>query len=59
MYAVQLKGQCKIRYVELAGNSLVLRPHNQSYAVEVASIGDGESVADYVVGRICYVGMEI
>ena len=59
MYAVQRKGQCKIRYVELAGNSLVLRPHNQSYAVEVASIGDGESIADYVVGRICYVGMEI
>jgi phage repressor protein C with HTH and peptisase S24 domain len=59
MYAVQAKGQCKIRYVEVAGNSVVLRPHNQSYPVEVVSLSQGESVADYIVGRICYIGMEV
>lgn len=58
MYAVQVKGQCKIRYVELAGSSLVLRPQNQSYAVEVLSMDDKESIANFVVGRVCYVGME-
>lgn len=59
MYAVQVKGQCKIRYVELAGSNLVLRPHNQSYPVEVFSLDPGESIATYIVGRICHVGMEV
>lgn len=59
MYAVHGKGQCKIRYVELAGSSMVLRPHNQNYSVEVVPIPEGESFSDYIVGRICYVGMEV
>lgn len=59
MYAVQVKHKCKIRYVELAGRSLVLRPHNQNYPVEVVSLTEGETVANYIIGRICYVGMEI
>jgi hypothetical protein len=59
MYAVYIKEQCKIRYVELAGSSVILRPHNQSYPVEVLSIAEGETLADYIVGRICYIGMEV
>jgi len=58
MYAVQINGVCKLRYVELAAGTLVLRPHNQSYPVEVVTITEGESIADYIVGRICFVGME-
>ena len=58
MYAVQINGVCKLRYVELAAGTLVLRPHNQSYPVEVVTVAEGESIADYIVGRICYVGME-
>ncbi|HEV2698229.1 MAG TPA: S24 family peptidase [Terriglobales bacterium] len=58
MYAVQVKAQCKVRYVELAGSSMVLRPHNQSYAVEVIPMEDKQSISDFVVGRVCYVGME-
>ena len=58
MYAMQINGACKLRYVELAAGTLVLRPHNQSYPVEVVAIAEGESIADYIVGRICYVGME-
>lgn len=58
MYAVQVNGACKLRYVELAGRTLVLRPHNQSYPVEVVPMVEGESIADHIVGRICYVGME-
>jgi hypothetical protein len=59
LYAVQVKGQCKIRYVEMAGSSMVLRPHNQTYPVEVVSIAESEGMSDYLVGRICYIGMEI
>ena len=59
VYAVQVEGQCKIRYVELAGSSMVLRPHNQAYPVEIVPIAESEGVSDYLVGRVCYVGMEM
>ena len=59
MYAVHVNGTCKIRYVERAGENLVLRPHNQSYAVEVVPVSEDEPLSEYLVGRVCYVGMEI
>lgn len=58
MYAVAKDGTCTIKYVELAGNHLVLRPHNQSYPVEVMQMDADKSAADYLIGRVCYVGME-
>ncbi len=58
MYAIYVQGVCKIRYVELAGKSIVLRPHNQTYAVEVLAVDGRESVSECLVGRVCYVGME-
>ena len=59
VYAVQVEGQCKIRYVEMAGSSMVLRPHNQAYPVEIVPIAESEGISDYLVGRVCYVGMEM
>ena len=59
MYAVNASGACKVRYVEMAGDNVVLRPHNQNYAVEVFSLGEEQTLDDYLVGRVCYVGMEI
>jgi transcriptional regulator with XRE-family HTH domain len=59
VYAVQVEGQCKIRYVEMAGASMVLRPHNQAYPVEIIPIAESEGVSDYLVGRVCYIGMEM
>jgi hypothetical protein len=58
MYAIAKDGTCTIKYVELAGNHLVLRPHNQSYPVEVMLMDEDKSAADYLIGRVCYVGME-
>ena len=58
MYAVRTKDSCIVRYVELAGRNLVLRPHNQSHAVEILTMGEGEALADYLVGRVCYMGIE-
>ncbi len=58
MYAVRREGACTIRYVELAGNHLVLRPHNQQYPVDVIPIELGSSFADYLVGRVCHVAIE-
>jgi len=58
MYAVNKKGHCTIKYVELAGQHLVLRPHNHSYPVEIMPMEDDKTAADYLIGRVCYVGIE-
>lgn len=58
MYAVRTKDSCIVRYVELAGRNLVLRPHNQSHTVEILTMGEDEGLADYLVGRVCYMGIE-
>ena len=58
MYAIAKDGTCTVKYVELAGNHLILRPHNQAYPIEVMTVEEGKTSADYIVGRICYVGIE-
>ncbi len=58
MYAVNKNGICTVKYVELAGNHIVLRPHNQAYPVEVVPMEAGKKAHDYLVGRVCYVGIE-
>ncbi len=58
MYAVLTDGTCVVRYVELAGRNLVLRPHNESYPVRVMEMEEGKSFADYIVGRVCHVAIE-
>jgi hypothetical protein len=58
MYAIDRGGQCTVKYVEVAGQNVVLRPHNQAYPVEVIAIEEGKSASDYIAGRVCYVGIE-
>jgi hypothetical protein len=58
MYAVLKNDACAVRYVEVAGNQIVLRPHNQSSPIEVISVAEGKSAADYLVGRVCQVSLE-
>lgn len=58
MYAVARNGQSTVKYVEQAGNHLVLRPHNQAYPVEVMPMEEGKTVSDYLIGRVCHVGIE-
>jgi len=58
MYAVKKEGGCTVKYLELAGKNLVLRPHNQAYPVDVLEIEEGKSFADYIVGRVCHVAIE-
>ena len=58
MYAVLKNDTCSVRYVEVAGNHLILRPHNQSSPIEVITMAEDKSAADYLVGRVCHVGLE-
>jgi hypothetical protein len=39
MYAVLKNDTCAVRYVEVAGSHLILRPHNQSSPIEVIVMG--------------------
>lgn len=58
MYAVRVGGGCTVKYVEVARNNLVLRPHNQAYPVGLLPIEEGRGFSDYIVGRVCHVGIE-
>jgi hypothetical protein len=58
MYAVRKDQACKIRYVEVAASHLILRPHNPTFPIELITMGQGQKPGDYVVGRVCHVGVE-
>jgi len=58
MYAVLKNDTCAVRYVEVAGSHLILRPHNQASPIEVLPVIEGKSATDYLVGRICQIGLE-
>ena len=58
MYAVLKNATCTVKYVETAGAHLILRPHNQAYPIEDLTMEDGKSASDYLVGRVCHVGIE-
>jgi hypothetical protein len=58
MYAVLKNDTGAVRYVEVPGNHLTLRPHNQSSPIEVAAMEDGKQAADDLVGRVSEVGLE-
>jgi hypothetical protein len=58
LYVVLKNDTCAVRYVELAGSHLLLRPHNQSVPIELLPIREHKSPTDYLIGRVCQVGME-
>ena len=58
MYAVFRKNGGTVKYVEVGGENLILRPHNPAYPVEVVPLPASKSASDYLIGRICHVGIE-
>ena len=58
IYAVRKDGTCAIRYVEIAGRNLILRPHNPAHRIDLISLEDGQKPADCIVGRVCHVGAD-
>ena len=58
MYAVRYGSGWTIKYVEMSGKSLVLRPENKEYPVSVVQVGENESATDYVLGRVAHVAIE-
>lgn len=58
MYAIRHDGGWTVKYVEQAGKTLVLRPHNETYPVTVVQVSEAETVGEYILGRVCHVGIE-
>jgi len=58
MYAIFNNGVCVLKYVEMAGTNVILRPHNHAYPVEVMPLKGGKKMHDYIIGRVCHVGFE-
>jgi len=58
MYAVRKGDGLTVKYVELVGRNLVLRPHNTSYPVDLIEVEEGKTYAEYIAGRICHVANE-
>ena len=59
LYAVRMTGGCVAAYVSVCDNCLVLRRDNPRREVEIIRMERGESYCDYVVGRVCHVGVEV
>jgi transcriptional regulator with XRE-family HTH domain len=59
MYVVKSGEMWKVRYVELQGSQLTLRPENQNCALGFVQLKKGETFADYVVGRVAHISIEM
>ncbi len=60
MYVVRRENKmgALIRYVELHGRQLTLRPQNDACSLEFVSINSGRTSADYIIGRIAHISIE-
>jgi transcriptional regulator with XRE-family HTH domain len=59
LYAVCRGEGCAVRYAELAGGQLILRPHQPDAPVEVVSLPQGQTAAGLLAGRIAHISMEL
>ncbi len=59
MYAIRKDGTSTIRYVDVSGSHMILRPRNQNTPVEVLPLQPGMKAADRIIGRVCWVGNAI
>lgn len=59
LYVVKDGARCLVRYVELYGSQLTLRPENQRCALDFVTVAKGRTFADYVVGRVAHVSYEL
>ena len=59
LYAVLKNDICMVRYVEVAGNQLILRPHDHTSPIDVIPLDQAKAAADHIVGRVCHIGMEL
>ena len=59
IYAVRAGTECSIRYVTVSSGRIILRPHNPDWPVELVEIAHGRGFADYIVGRVCHIAIDL
>ncbi|WP_263366944.1 helix-turn-helix domain-containing protein [Edaphobacter bradus] len=59
IYAVRSGSMLMLRYVDFDERHLILRPFLREFPVQLIGLREGESPADYVVGRVCMVVAEV
>jgi len=59
LYALSLAGRCVAAQISVCDNCLMLRPREPRQPIEIVRIEPGRSYSDYIVGRICHVGLEV
>jgi transcriptional regulator with XRE-family HTH domain len=58
LYVVKSGTAWQVRYAELQGCHLTLRPENQECGLGYLQPGKGETFADYIVGRVAHIAIE-
>jgi transcriptional regulator with XRE-family HTH domain len=58
LYLVKSGENFKVRYVELQGNQLTLRPENQKCMLGFVEVDKGRTFADYLIGRVAHISIE-
>ena len=59
IYAVNKDGELLVRYLEMQGSHLLLRPQNRQCPLDAIDISRSKSFADFIVGRVCRVFCEV
>ncbi len=59
VYVVSFAGRCNMGYVSVSDDYLVLRTRDPQQEVEMLRIEHGRRYSDYIVGRVCHVGLEV
>jgi len=59
LYAVSVGDGCVAAQISVCDNCLMLRPREPRRPIEVVRIAPGRSCFDYIVGRVCHVGLEV
>ena len=59
LYAVSVAGKCVAAQISVCDNCLMLRPREPRQPIEVVRIAPGRSYFDYIVGRVCHIGLEV
>jgi hypothetical protein len=59
VYAVRFGGRCVMGYLSLFDDYLLLRPRDPQQEVEMLRIERGRGYSQYIVGRVCHVGVEV
>jgi len=58
IYVVRKGDGLTVRYVDVSGAVLILRPHNSDYPIELLPMEGGQNPGERIVGRVAHIALE-